>query len=249
MNLFKAIREDIKTVVRKDPAARSLLEILFCYPGLHAIWSHRLAHALWRHRLYFFGRLVAHIGRFLTGIEIHPGAKIGRRFFIDHGSGVVIGETTEIGDDVHLYQGVVLGGVSLEKKKRHPTVGNGVLIGAGAIVLGPVIIGDGARIGAASLVIIDVPPRAVAIGVPARLGLGFSVEDLQELTDNKLPDPIADAFKFFGRQIETLETRLAELEKHQGIAVELNGYLEDKKREIQHLFSTSVEEFKSGEGI
>jgi serine O-acetyltransferase len=249
MNLFKDIREDVKTVVRKDPAARSLLEILVCYPGLHAIWSHRLAHALWRHRFYFFGRLVSHISRFLTGIEIHPGAKIGRRFFIDHGSGVVIGETTEIGDDVHLYQGVVLGGVSLEKKKRHPTVGNGVLIGAGAIVLGPISIGDGARIGAASLVIIDVPPHAVAIGVPARLGLGFSVEDLQELTDNKLPDPIADAFKFFGRQIETLETRLAELEKHQGIVVELNGYLESKKREIQRLFPTSTEEFTSGEGI
>ncbi|MGD0276547.1 MAG: serine O-acetyltransferase [Syntrophales bacterium] len=249
MKFCNTIREDVKTVILKDPAARSLLEVLICYPGLHAIWLHRLAHALWHRRLYFFGRLVSHISRFLTGIEIHPGAKIGRRFFIDHGAGVVIGETTEIGDDVHLYQGVVLGGVSLEKKKRHPTIGNGVLIGAGAIVLGPVHIGDGARIGAASLVIIDVPPRALAVGVPARLGLGFSEAELQDLTDNKLPDPIADAFRFFGRQIETLETRLAELEKQQGIAVELNGYLEEKKKEIERLFSTSPEEFKSGEGI
>lgn len=249
MKLFNVIREDVKTVIRKDPAARSLLEVLTCYPGLHALWMHRLAHALWRRRLFFPGRLVSHISRFLTGIEIHPGAEIGRRFFIDHGAGLVIGETTEIGDDVHLYQGVVLGGVSLEKKKRHPTIGNGVLIGAGAIVLGPIQIGDGARIGAASLVIIDVPPHALAVGVPARLGLGFSDEELQDLTDNKLPDPIADAFKFFGRQIETLETRLAELEKHQGIVVELNGYLEEKKKEIQRLFSSSPEEFKSGEGI
>jgi len=208
---------------------------------------HRLAHALWRRQFFFLGRLTSHVNRFLTGIEIHPGARIGRRFFIDHGSGVVIGETAEIGDDVHLYQGVVLGGVSREKKKRHPTVGNHVMIGAGAIVLGPVMIGDEARIGAASLVINDVPPRAVAVGVPARLGLGFSRKDLQALADNKLPDPIAEAFKFMGRQIDDLEKRLGEVEQYQGIHGEMSREVQEKKREIQQAFSSEL--VTMGEGI
>jgi len=249
MNWIHAIREDVRTVFRKDPAARSTLEVLTCYPGLHAVWMHRLAHALWRMRLFLPGRLVSHASRFLTGIEIHPGARIGRRFFIDHGAGVVIGETAEIGNDVHLYQGVVLGGVTLQKKKRHPTLGSGVLVGAGTIVLGPITIGEGARIGASSLVLGDVPPGAVAVGVPARIGLGFSGKDLQELADNKLPDPIAEAFRFLGRQIETLERRLSDVEQQQGIAVERNGTLEEKRREIQRIFSPIREEFSAGAGI
>lgn len=228
MNLYTTMREDIQTVFQKDPAARSVLEVLTCYPGLHSIWMHRLAHALWKRRFFFIGRLISHVSRFLTGIEIHPGAQIGRRFFIDHGSGVVIGETTEIGDDAHIYQGVVLGGVSLQKGKRHPTIGKGVMIGAGAILLGPVTIGDEARIGAASLVVGDVPPRALAVGVPARLGLGFSARAMESLTDNKLPDPIAEAFQSMGRQIEALKRRLEEMERQQEIREDVGIYAEGR---------------------
>jgi serine O-acetyltransferase len=248
MTLYEMIKEDIQTVFKKDPAARGVIEVLTCYPGLHATWTHRIAHYLWVHGWLFCARLLSHMNRFFTGIEIHPGAKIGRRFFIDHGSGVVIGETSEIGEDVHLYQGVVLGGVTLQKKKRHPTVGNHVMIGAGTIVLGPIVIGDGARIGAASLVIHDVPAEAIAVGVPARLGLGFSGKEIQEMTDNKLPDPIAEAFKFLGKQIETLEKRMAEIEQEQGIKVELDQYVEEKKQEIMRAFS-SEEDFSVGAGI
>jgi serine O-acetyltransferase len=248
MKFYETIKEDVRTVFKKDPAARGVMEVLMCYPGLHAIWMHRIAHYLWQRKWWFCARLLSHISRFMTGIEIHPGAQIGRRFFIDHGSGVVIGETAEIGEDVHLYQGVVLGGVTLQKKKRHPTVGHHVMIGSGTIVLGPVVIGDGARIGAASLVIHDVPPNAVAVGVPARLGLGFSGKEIQEMADNKLPDPVADAFKFLAKQMETLEKRMAEIEQHQGIRVELDQYVEEKKREILGMFS-SAEEFSVGSGI
>jgi serine O-acetyltransferase len=168
--LFKTLREDIRTVFAEDPAARNILEVVFLYPGLHALWFHRLAHWLWEHRLRFFARSLSHCARFLTGIEIHPGAKIGRRFFIDHGMGVVIGETAEIGNDVLIYQGVVLGGTTLQKKKRHPTIGNNVVIGSAAILLGPIIVGDGARIGANSVVVGSVPPGAVVVGVPGRGG-------------------------------------------------------------------------------
>lgn len=242
------IREDIQTVFKKDPAARSTLEVVTSYPGLHAVWIYRIAHIFWKERMFFLGRFLSHLGRFLTGIEIHPGARIGRRFFIDHGSGVVIGETTEIGDDVLLYQGVVLGGVSLKKGKRHPTIGNNVLIGSGTIVLGPVRVGDSARIGAASLVISDVPDHAVAVGVPARVGIGFSAREIQELDHGKLPDPIAEAFRLFGRQIELLEKRVADVERLEGVTVELDKYVEEKKREIMKMFSGS-EEFIRGEGI
>ena len=167
--MFRVFREDLKTIFAKDPAARSSIEVLFCYPGLHAIWSHRVAHFLWRHHLQLPGRLMSHAARFVTGIEIHPGAKIGRRFFIDHGMGVVIGETSEIGDDVLIYQGVVLGGTTHEKKKRHPTLGNGVVVGAGAILLGDIVIGDEARIGAGSVVVTSLDPKTTVVGVPARV--------------------------------------------------------------------------------
>jgi len=248
MKFYETIKEDIQTIFKKDPAARGLMEVLTCYPGLHAIWMHRIAHFLWRRKCYFCARLLSHISRFLTGIEIHPGAKIGRRFFIDHGSGVVIGETSEIGDDVLIYQGVIFGGVTLQKKKRHPTVGNQVMIGAGTIILGPIVIGNGARIGAASLVIHDVPIGAIVVGVPARLGLGFSGKEIQELTDNRLPDPTAEAVQFLGKQIETLERRMADIEQSQGIRVELDQYVEEKKKEIMRMFS-SEDEFSSGAGI
>lgn len=211
--MLKRIKEDIQTVFAKDPAARRIIEVIFCYPGLHAVWFHRIAHLLWNAGLRFFARLISHISRFLTGVEIHPGAKIGRRFFIDHGAGVVIGETTEIGDDVLMYQGVTLGGTSLERKKRHPTIGNNVEIGAGAILLGPIKIGNNARIAAGSVVVKDVPDNATVIGVPGRIGLGFTAEEIRRLEHGKLPDPIADALQFVMKEQEKLQKKVKELEK------------------------------------
>ena len=242
------VKEDIQTVFKKDPAARNVLEVLFCYPGLQAVWMHRIAHFIWAHKFYFVARFLSHLNRFLTGIEIHPGARIGRRFFIDHGSGVVIGETAEIGDDVLIYQGVVLGGVSLEKKKRHPTIGNRVLIGTGSILLGPISIGDDAKIGAASLVIKDVPANTVAVGVPARVGSGVSGKEMQELGHSKLPDPIADIFNLLAKKIEFMEKRLVGVEQKQNILIDADRNMDVKILEILGLFPMS-EEFNRGAGI
>ncbi|MGB9941080.1 serine O-acetyltransferase [Methanosarcina sp.] len=183
------IREDIETVFKKDPAARSTLEVICCYPGLHAIWIHRVSHSLWNKHFYFLSRLLSHISRMLTGIEIHPGAKLGRRVFIDHGSGVVIGETAEVGDDVLIYMGVVLGGTALERTKRHPTIENDVVIGSGAAVLGPITIGRGAKIGAGSVVIRPVPAGATVVGVPARIAEPRPPVSTGQLDHDKLPDP------------------------------------------------------------
>ncbi len=167
--MFKSIREDIASVFDRDPAARTTFEVLTCYPGLHARIFHRIAHFLWKANLKWLARFLSHMARWFTGIEIHPGATIGRRFFIDHGMGVVIGETAEIGDDVTLYHGVTLGGTSWKEGKRHPTLGNGVVVGAGAKVLGPIHIGDGAKIGSNAVVVKDVPAGATAAGIPARI--------------------------------------------------------------------------------
>jgi serine O-acetyltransferase len=167
--MFGAIKEDIGSVFDRDPAARNMFEVVTCYPGLHARIVHRMAHGLWHANLKWLARFLSHIGRWLTGIEIHPGATIGRRFFIDHGMGVVIGETAEIGDDVTLYHGVTLGGTSWKEGKRHPTLGNGVVVGAGAKILGPIHIGDGAKIGSNAVVVKDVPAGATAAGIPARI--------------------------------------------------------------------------------
>src|SRR5258705_10276492 len=167
--MFSRTREDIQCVFERDPAARSVLEVVTCYPGFHALQLHRFSHTLWRMGLRWLGRLSSHLARFLTGIEIHPGATIGRRVFIDHGMGVVIGETSEIGDDCTLYHGVTLGGTSWNKGKRHPTLARGVVIGAGAKVLGPILVGDGAKIGSNAVVVRDVPPGATAVGIPARI--------------------------------------------------------------------------------
>ncbi|MDR2860711.1 MAG: serine O-acetyltransferase, partial [Elusimicrobiota bacterium] len=194
--MFKVLREDIQTVFSKDPAARSILEILFCYPGFHAIVFHRIAHKLWKAKLYFFARFLSHTSRFLTGVEIHPGAVLGRRVFIDHGMGVVIGETSVVGDDVLIYKGVLLGGSSLEKKKRHPTIGNNVVLGSNAIILGAITVGNNARIAAASVVTHDVPANATAIGVPARMSLGYDPDETIKLEHSKLPDPVSDALKY-----------------------------------------------------
>ena len=214
--MFKTLREDIQTVFAKDPAARSTLEVIFCYPGLHALWFHRFAHFLWQHKLRFPARLLSHINRFLTGIEIHPGARIGRRFFIDHGAGVVIGETAEIGDDVLLYQGVALGGTTLKKGKRHPTIGSNVVMGTGAVALGAITIGDGAKVGAGSVVVKSVPPGATVVGIPGRI-----VEDhrkpFMDLEHGNLPDPVAEAVRLILREQDKLEERLRILESASGI--------------------------------
>ncbi len=167
--MFEALKEDINSVFDRDPAARTTFEVVTCYPGLHARIFHRMAHALWLAGFKWLARFLSHIGRALTGIEIHPGATIGRRFFIDHGMGVVIGETAEIGDDVTLYHGVTLGGTSWQEGKRHPTLGNGVVVGAGAKILGPIHIGDHAKIGSNAVVVKDVPAGATAAGIPARI--------------------------------------------------------------------------------
>jgi serine O-acetyltransferase len=215
--MFTGLREDIRTVFAKDPAARNVLEVLTCYPGLHALWAHRLANFLWRHGLRLPARLVSHLNRFFTNIEIHPGARIGRRFFIDHGAGVVIGETTEIGDDVLLYQGVVLGGTSLEKKKRHPTLGNGVEMGSGAIALGAITIGDGARVGSGSVVIKSVPPGVTVVGIPARV-VTKRERPAMDLEHGRLPDPVAEAIRLVLKDQHQLEERLKKLEETAGIA-------------------------------
>jgi serine O-acetyltransferase len=209
------IREDIQTVFEKDPAARSVWEIVCCYPGLHALWMHRVAHWLWTHRLRFCARLLSHIARALTGIEIHPGARIGRRVFIDHGMGVVIGETAEVGDDVLMYQGVVLGGTSLEKKKRHPTLGNHVVVGAGATILGPITVGDHARVGAGSVVVKPVPAGATVVGVPARIAEPKAPAPAarDELEHGRLPDPVLRTLSETLDRQSRLEERLRELEE------------------------------------
>ncbi len=236
--MFEKIKEDIKIVFERDPAARNVFEVITSYPGLHAIWLHRIAHFFWKKGAKTFARIISHINRFLTGIEIHPGAKIGRRFFIDHGMGVVIGETAEIGDDVLMYQGVVLGGTSLKKEKRHPTIGNNVVIGAGAILLGPIKVGDGAKIGAGSVVIKDVPEGTTAVGVPARV-----VEKREKKIDldhDKLPDPILKILQLIIDQQEELERRIKELEKFEGIKLKIDKYFEEKKKEITELLEGGV---------
>jgi serine O-acetyltransferase len=211
------LREDIQTVYDKDPAARSLFEVLTCYPGLHANWLHRIAHGLWKRRHLTLARLVSHLNRFLTGIEIHPGAQIGRRFFIDHGAGVVIGETSEIGDDVLMYQGAVLGGSSSERTKRHPTIGNGVVIGANAVVLGNIDVGAGTKVGSGSVVVESVPPGATVVGVPGRItrinGRRLERRAQDILDHSQLPDPVVETLKCLVDRVELLEQQVRDLTK------------------------------------
>ncbi len=232
--MFKTLREDIQTVLAKDPAARSKLEVIFCYPGFHVLWFHRLAHLLWRHKLRFAARLLSHINRFLTGIEIHPGARIGRRLFIDHGAGVVIGETAEIGNDVLLYQGVVLGGTTLKLGKRHPTIGNNVVMGTGSVALGSIAIGDGVRVGAGSVVVKSVPPGAMVVGIPGRI-VGDQRQPLVDLEHGNLPDPVAEAVRFILREQDKLVERLRILEIASGVPTPADELLE--KVMVEAVFS------------
>lgn len=220
--MFKRLKEEINTVFQRDPAARSTLEIIFCYPGFHALIFYRFSHWLWEKKLYFLGRFVSHIGRFLTGIEIHPGAKIGKNFFIDHGMGVVIGETAEIGDNVTIYHGVTLGGVSLNKGKRHPTIGNNVIIGSGAKILGPFKVGDNSKIGSNSVVIKEVPENSTVVGIPGRIVSGDRKIDFDH---GNLPDPVAKA-------IECIIERVVEIEK-EVMEIKLNIDTEKDLQEIE----------------
>jgi serine O-acetyltransferase len=208
VGLLKSIRRDIRAALEHDPAARNAWQVVFVYPGFYARQFHRMEHTLWNWHIPVLPRLMAHITRFLTGIEIHPGARIGEGFFIDHGMGVVIGETAEIGDGVSLYQGVTLGGTSMQKTKRHPTLGNNVVIGAGAKIIGAITIGDNSKIGAGSVVTNTVPPHATVVGVPGRV-----VEIRYPDTDTveKLPDPVWEKLQYLEGEIAELEKRLADL--------------------------------------
>jgi len=211
MGFFKTIKEDIRTVFERDPAAKSTLEVLLCYPGLHCIIMHRVAHFLYRKKRYVLARFISHINRFLTGIEIHPGAVIGRRVFIDHGHGTVIGETAEIGDDVTIYQGVTLGGTGKEKGKRHPTIGNNVVISTDAQVLGAIVIGDNSKIGAGSVVLQDVPPNCTVVGIPGRVKVRRDPTTGIDLEHNKLSDPMADIINDLNARISKLEEEIEKL--------------------------------------
>lgn len=213
--MFETLKEDIETVFHRDPAARSTLEVVLLYPGFHAVELHRLSHWLWNMGFKWFARAMSHVVRWLTGIEIHPGATIGRRFFIDHGMGVVIGETAEIGNDVTIYHGVTLGGVSLAKTKRHPTIGDNVVIGTGAKILGPVNIGANSRIGAGSVVVRDVPPYSTVVGIPGRIVFRSPEEAGKsgDLEHGEMPDPEARAIQCLMDQVRHLETQVEELRK------------------------------------
>jgi serine O-acetyltransferase len=203
MSFFRSVREDIAAVFESDPAARSYLEVLFLYPGLHAVWAHHVSHWLWGHGMRFLARLNSQFSRVLTGIEIHPGAELGRRLFIDHGMGTVIGETAIVGDDVTLYQGVTLGGTGKEKGKRHPTIGNNVVIGSGAKVLGNIIVGDNCRIGAGSVVLRNVPANSTIVGVPGHIVLRDGKRVV--ITDPKdISDPLSDVIIRLAAEVQGL---------------------------------------------
>ncbi|SHJ76620.1 serine O-acetyltransferase [Propionispora hippei] len=216
--MFKQIQRDIDAVFERDPAAKNVLEVLLCYPGLHAIWLHRISHYLFKKGLVLLPRLISNFARFLTGIEIHPGATIGEGLFIDHGTGVVIGETAELGNNVTLYQGVTLGGTGKEKGKRHPTVGNNVVVATGAKVLGSFKVGDNSKIGAGSVVLREVPPNSTVVGIPGKIVWheGKKIDDARPTVDlehNDLPDPEAEMMFCMQRSMMRLEERICQLEE------------------------------------
>jgi serine O-acetyltransferase len=213
-------REDVRAICNNDPAARSPLEVLLVYPGLHALWLHRSAHALWGSDFKLASRMLAYGNRFATGIEIHPAARLGRRVVIDHGMGVVIGETATVGDDCLIYKGVVLGGTSLERKVRHPQVGSRVVIGSNACILGAIHVGDGARVGSGSVVVKDVPPQSTVVGVPARVILPKDARFDAALDHASLPDPVVEMIRALAEQNERLRQRVAALEERSGVVAD-----------------------------
>jgi len=211
--MFKRMKEDMDVIFKQDPAARTYFEVILTYSGLHAIWAHRIAHWFFNKRLYFIARAISQISRFFTGIEIHPGAKIGRRFFIDHGMGVVIGETTEIGDDVTIYQGVTLGGTGHEKGKRHPTIKDHALIATGAKVLGSITVGKYSKVGAGSVVLHEVPDHSTVVGIPGRVVVQNGERVYQKLDHHKLPDPMSERCDKLQEEIDMLKLEIERLKK------------------------------------
>ncbi len=209
--MWGRIREDVEVVFEQDPAARTFFEVVLTYSGIHAIWAHRIAHFFFERGMFFVARVISQISRFFTGIEIHPGARIGRRFFIDHGMGVVIGETCEIGDNVTIFQGVTLGGTGKEKGKRHPTLEDNVLIASGAKVLGSITIGENSKVGAGSVVLKDVPANSTVVGIPGRVVVQDGVRVKRDLDHQNMPDPVADRCNMLERQIGELREELEEL--------------------------------------
>ncbi|MGE8081770.1 serine O-acetyltransferase [Peribacillus loiseleuriae] len=219
--MFKMFKEDLEVIFDQDPAARSYLEVILTYAGLHAIWSHRLAHAFYKRKFFFIARTISQISRFFTGVEIHPGAQIGNRFFIDHGMGIVIGETCEIGDNVSVFQGVTLGGTGKEKGKRHPTIKDNVLIATGAKVLGSIEVGENSKIGAGSVVLKEVPPNSTVVGIPGKVVIQDGIRINKDLNHTDLPDPIAD--------------RIVELEKELlDMKAELYALKEERRKEYDY---------------
>lgn len=219
--MFKLFKEDLEVIFDQDPAARSYLEVILTYAGLHAIWSHRMAHAFYKRKFFFIARTISQISRFFTGVEIHPGAQIGNRFFIDHGMGIVIGETCEIGNNVSVFQGVTLGGTGKEKGKRHPTIKDNVLIATGAKVLGSIEIGENSKIGAGSVVLKEVPPNSTVVGIPGKVVIQDGVRINKDLNHTDLPDPIAD--------------RIIELEKELlDMKAELYVLKEERRKEYDY---------------
>lgn len=230
--MFETMRQDIEAVRDRDPAARSTVEIVLAYPGLHALWLHRAAHWMWQRKVPVMPRLLSHANRFITGIEIHPGARFGKGVFIDHGMGVVIGETSEIGDYVTLYQGVTLGGTGKEKGKRHPTVGRNVVIAAGAKVLGPITVGDDSKVGAGAVVVKDVPPRCTVVGIPGRVVVQEG-EPVVDLHHELIPDPVMDHIEVIDGLIKKLEDRLVSTQLELEIAEDKLKRAEDELHRVE----------------
>lgn len=232
-HIFSLIREDVANVLEHDPAAKSRLEVLLCYSGLHAVWWHRMDHWLWNHRLFLISRWMSQVARWLTGIEIHPAAQIGRRLFIDHGMGVVIGETSVVGDDVLLYQGVTLGGTGKEHGKRHPTLENNVVVGGGAKILGNIVVGKNCRIGAGSVVLRSVPADSTVVGVPGHIifheGKRVIITDPQQIND-----PLSEALSAVVTEVHRLRGRIQKLEGSEGIGEPLSAHLQQIMEDIDY---------------
>ena len=232
--MFDGLRSEIQAVKDKDPAARSTLEIFLCYPGFYALIFHRVSHWLWNHSLKLLARMNSNLARFITGIEIHPGATFGKRVFIDHGMGVVVGETAIVGDDVLIYQGVILGGTSTEKTKRHPTIEDGVIIGAGAKVMGNITIGKYSKIGTGAVVLKDVPAESTCVGVPGRIVKHKGVRKKVDLDHDKLPDPVADALRTLEKHLQDNDKRFEILFEKHGIC--LTEDIRDEQEDLEDLF-------------
>ncbi|UJS17127.1 MAG: serine O-acetyltransferase [Candidatus Jettenia sp.] len=244
--MLNRMKEDINAAFQNDPAARSKLEVVLCYPGVHALWLYRISHYLWKKRWIVLSRFISHISRFLTGVEIHPAATIGHGVFIDHGMGVVIGETAVVGDGCLIYKGVVLGGTTTERTKRHPELGKKVIVGSNACILGNITVGDHVRIGSGSVVVKNVPPYATVVGVPGRIIEQKKKEHDATLDHGQLPDPIAEALKIVLVENRKLKERIKKLEENLHISTKEDDYVSETESKLMTIF---MKNYKDGEGI